>query len=71
MASATLIFPHQLFEQHPALVEGDPVFLLEEYLFFKLYPFHKKKLILHRASMKAYQLFLEKKGFRVEYIEDA
>ncbi|MFN5762377.1 MAG: cryptochrome/photolyase family protein, partial [Sphingobacteriales bacterium] len=50
MASATLIFPHQLFEQHPALVEGDPVFLLEEYLFFKLYPFHKKKLILHRAS---------------------
>lgn len=71
MTSATLIFPHQLFEQHPALVVGDPVFLLEEYLFFKLYPFHKKKLILHRASMKAYKLFLEKKGFRVEYIEDA
>lgn len=71
MRSATLIFPHQLFEQHPALVPGNPVFLLEEFLFFKQYPFHKKKLILHRASMKAYQHFLEKKGFQVEYIENA
>lgn len=70
MHSATLIFPHQLFKEHPALIPGDPVFLLEEFLFFKIYPFHKKKLILHRASMKAYQLFLEKNGFNVEYIED-
>lgn len=71
MQSATLIFPHQLFKTHPALVPGEPVFLLEEFLFFKLYPFHKKKLILHRASMKAYQQSLEQKGFTVEYVEDA
>lgn len=71
MRSATIIFPHQLFEEHPALQPGDPVFLLEEYLFFNLYPFHKKKLILHRASMKAYQVFLENKGYTVHYIEQA
>lgn len=71
MRSATIIFPHQLFEQHPALVAGDPVYLVEEYLFFKHYPFHKKKLILHRASMKAYQVYLENKGFQVQYIENA
>lgn len=71
MQTATLIFPHQLFEQHPALMPGRPVYLIEEYLFFNLYPFHKKKLILHRATMKAYQVFLEQKGFSVHYVEQA
>ncbi|HEX4876706.1 MAG TPA: cryptochrome/photolyase family protein, partial [Chitinophagaceae bacterium] len=31
--------------------------------------FHKQKLVLHRATMKMYQSFLEKKGIRVHYVE--
>lgn len=52
-----LVFPHQLFREHPALAVGRPVLLLEDPLFFgtdseQPLRFHTKKLILHRASMK-------------------
>lgn len=58
MTSATLIFPHQLFENHPAIEKGRSVFLAEDSLFFgndKHHPvaFHKQKLVLLRASMQA------------------
>ncbi len=69
MSAVSLIFPHQLFEKHPAILKGRPVFLVEEHLFFTQYNFHKQKLVLHRASMKAYQQFLEGKGYTVTYIE--
>lgn len=45
------------------------LYLVEVDLFFKQYPFHKQKLILHRSSMKYYQNYLTKKGYRVEYID--
>jgi len=64
-----LIFPHQLFKKHPATSEGRKVYLVEEYLFFNLYNFNKKKLVLHRASMKFYAGYLEKSGIDVQYIE--
>jgi deoxyribodipyrimidine photolyase-related protein len=67
--TVSLIFPHQLFERPLALVKGQPVYLIEEFLFFKQYNFHKQKLIFHRASMKAYQHFLESKGYQVTYVE--
>jgi deoxyribodipyrimidine photolyase-related protein len=69
MSIVSIIFPHQLFDQHPALHTGTPVILVEEELFFRQYPFHKQKLLLHRASMKAYEANLISKGFQVEYIE--
>jgi deoxyribodipyrimidine photolyase-related protein len=69
MDTAILIFPHQLFEKHPALVKKGKVFLIEEWLFFNQYYFHKQKLILHRASMKYYESILLNKGFDVTYIE--
>jgi deoxyribodipyrimidine photolyase-related protein len=69
MGSATLIFPHQLFEKHPALIKGQPVFLIEENLFFTQYNFHKQKLVFHRASMKAYEHYLKEKECEVTYIE--
>ena len=52
MSSATLVFPHQLFEHHPALAIGRMVYLAEDPLFFgndTKYPvgFHKQKLVLH------------------------
>jgi deoxyribodipyrimidine photolyase-related protein len=67
--SATLIFPHQLFESNPGLIKGNAILLIEEYLFFKQYNFHKQKLLFHRASMKAYQQHLRGKGYEVTYIE--
>ena len=69
MKDATVVFPHQLFKKHPAVKKERPVFLVEEELFFNQFLFHKKKLVLHRASMKAYQHFLEAQGITVHYIE--
>ncbi len=66
--SITLIFPHQLFRKHPALHSGRPVCLVEESLFFRELPFHKKKLQLHRASMKSYEAFLSAQ-YHVQYID--
>jgi len=59
MNTALLIFPHQLFANHPALEEKpNRIVLIEEPLFFgdPAYParFHKQKIWLHRATMKEY-----------------
>ncbi len=69
MSSVSLVFPHQLFETHPALIKGQSVFLIEENLFFTQYNFHKQKLVFHRATMKAYLTYLQQKGYEVTYIE--
>jgi len=69
MAAATIIFPHQLFKTHPAIQKGQPVYLVEEWLFFKQYNFHKQKLVLHRASMKRYADYLTQQKIEVEYID--
>lgn len=69
MSSVTLIFPHQLFAEHPALAQGREVILVEEFLFFRQYRFHKQKLVFHRASMRAYQQYLTEKSYAASYIE--
>lgn len=69
MKEATLIFPHQLFENHPAVARSRPVFLTEEFLFFRQYNFHQQKLAFHRASMKAYEKHVQRLGCQVSYIE--
>jgi deoxyribodipyrimidine photolyase-related protein len=69
MKSTTLIFPHQLFQHHPALDSKRIVYLVEEFLFFKQYKFHKQKLVFHRASMKFYEKFLKEKNHKVIYID--
>ncbi|HEU4469651.1 MAG TPA: cryptochrome/photolyase family protein [Flavisolibacter sp.] len=71
MTAISLVFPHQLFLQHPALRKDRPVYLIEEALFFDQYIFHKKKLVFHRASMKYYADHLKKQGYKVVYIEAA
>ncbi|MEO3402366.1 cryptochrome/photolyase family protein [Mucilaginibacter sp. CAU 1740] len=65
----TLIFPHQLFKDHPQVKPSRPVYLVEETLFFNHYNFNKKKLVLHRASMKFYADELSAKNINVNYIE--
>lgn len=69
MLGATIILPHQMFLEHPAIQAGMPVYLVEENLFFLQYRFHKQKLVLHRASMKYYENWLQEKGIVVVYIE--
>lgn len=64
-----LIYPHQLYGRHPAVTPGRILFLIEEPLFFRQYPFHQKKIILHRASMKSYADRLVEQGFTVRYLE--
>lgn len=64
-----LIYPHQLFEKHPAIQKGRETFLIEDPLFFgtdseQPLRFHAKKLMLHRASMKAFA-----SGKELNYIE--
>ncbi len=73
MTGITLIYPHQLFASHPAIAMGRPVFLIEDPLFFGNDPhwpaaMHKQKLMLHRASMKAYAAELEAAGHEVRYV---
>ncbi len=66
---AQLIFPHQLFKDTDSLDKSQPIFLVEEFLFFRQYKFHKQKIALHRATMKFYEDYLTRLKFRVEYIE--
>ncbi len=68
MNVVNIIFPHQLFEVSPIPSNNYPVYLVEEYLFFKQYPFHQQKIAFHRASMKAYEAFLQSKGVEVDYV---
>ncbi|MDE3253004.1 MAG: cryptochrome/photolyase family protein, partial [Bacteroidota bacterium] len=58
-----------MFQNHPALQKDRTVYLLEENLFFRQYPFHQQKLVLHRASMKFYEEWLQKNNYPVRYIE--
>lgn len=69
MNQITLIFPHQLFRDNPAIEPNRKIYLVEESLFFKQYRFHKQKIAFHRASMKFYENYLRQKGLEVEYIE--
>jgi deoxyribodipyrimidine photolyase-related protein len=65
---ASIVFPHQLFREHPALVPGGIVYLVEEWLFFHQYRFNQQKLVLHRATMRMYADYLTEQGYEVRYI---
>ena len=63
-----LILPHQLFLEK--YLDGyEDIIIYEHPQYFKKYKFNKKKLILHRASMKYYFDYLKEKKFNVTYIE--
>ncbi len=67
--AVNVVFPHQLFEKSPLLQNGYPIYLIEEFLFFKQYPFHQQKIAFHRASMKFYEQYLQAQNIEVHYIE--
>ncbi|MFB6245784.1 MAG: cryptochrome/photolyase family protein [Candidatus Nanohaloarchaea archaeon] len=58
---ASIILPNQLFDEP---VDEDKKYLVEHPRFFSEHDYHGKKLVLHRASMKAYS-----DRFDVEYVE--
>lgn len=69
MEEVTLVFPHQLFADNPALSARRKVLLIEDELFFNQYSFHFQKLVLHRASMKFFEGQLRKRKFEVDYFD--
>lgn len=68
MREATIIYPHQLYKEHPAVDGNRLVVLVEEPLFFSEYESHAQKLLLHRLSIKAYEARLKEGGYDVLYI---
>ncbi len=69
-----LIYPHQLFLPHPAVAAGRVIFLIEDPLLFGNDPewptaMHVQKLVLHRASMRAYAEELRSLGHDVRHVE--
>ena len=69
MSNINIIFPNQLFEKSLLIENLNNTYLIEEYLFFKQYKFHKQKILFHRDSMKNYNDYLVKKGLKVIYID--
>jgi len=64
---ATLIFPHQLFENNSLVLRDRRSYIIEDQRYFTDFSFHKHKLMLHRASMQAYYNNL-KKQYDAHYI---
>ena len=70
MRSINIIFPHQLFEDSPLFKNGHAFYIIEEFLFFSQYAFHKQKIAFHRATMKSYANYLKnEKKYEVNYID--
>ena len=70
MNQINLVLPNQLFKNSPLFNNNNPCYLVEEYLFFKQYPFDKQKIAFHRSTMKKYADFLIKQmNIDVHYIE--
>ena len=65
----SIIFPNQIFENSKLLDQSSKIFLIEEYLFFNQFNFHKQKILFHRMTMKSYEKFLKKKKLDVVYID--
>ena len=67
--SIGILFPHQLFEQNIVATKCDTIYMVEEYLFFRQYNFHKQKIAFQRASMKFYENYLQSRKIKVIYID--
>lgn len=68
MTDIALVFPDQLFLKHPCIAPGRPIYLVEEFLFYKIQPFHKQRLVLLRTAMRRYADMLRRQQHEVIYI---
>jgi deoxyribodipyrimidine photolyase-related protein len=64
-----LLFPNQLYAKSPLLENKHPIYIMEEFLFFRQYRFHKQKIAFQRASMQAYADYLKDHDLEVKYID--
>lgn len=64
-----LILPHQLFAEEYLPEEEYEYVLWEHPQYFTKYNYNKKRLVMHRASMKYYQDYLKKNKHKVTYYE--
>ena len=65
-----IILPHQLYSiKYLKKYSSYTFYIWEHPHYFTDYNYNKKKLCLHRASMKCYYDLLVKKKYKVEYIE--
>lgn len=62
-----LLLPHQLFDPKYFPKTVTQVFLYEHPHYFTAFKYNKKRLVLHRASLKAYADELSKAGHKVKY----
>ena len=69
MREIAIIFPNQLHRNSEILEKDLPIYLIEEFLFFRQYKFHKQKIVFHRSSMKEYENYLINKSLSVSYID--
>ncbi|MEM8661188.1 MAG: cryptochrome/photolyase family protein [Pseudomonadota bacterium] len=69
MSIATLVYPHQLFAESPAVAAaragGWPIYLVEESFLLTYNPIHRQKLIFHKLTLDSYQNALESDGHKV------
>lgn len=59
MRDAFIVFPVHLFESTAVLSDYDAIYIVEEPAYFTRLPFHKLKLIYHRATLKYYKDYLD------------
>ena len=68
-----LILPHQLYNinilKKNLPKEIKDIIIWEHPHYFKKYKYNKKKLVLHRASMKYYYDYLKDNNYNVHYLE--
>lgn len=64
-----VILPHQLFNIKYIPKDINKIIIYEHPHYFKKYHYNKKKLVLHRASMKYYCDYLKDQDYEVKYME--
>jgi deoxyribodipyrimidine photolyase-related protein len=64
-----LVLPHQLFDPKYLPNNISKIYLYEHPQYFTKYKYNKKRILMHRASMKYYHDLLKKKKYNIEYIE--
>jgi deoxyribodipyrimidine photolyase-related protein len=65
MHEATIIYPHQLFTDSPAVAPNRVLYLVEEPLLLTHNPIHRQKLLFHKLSLDAYERDLRAAGYAI------
>jgi deoxyribodipyrimidine photolyase-related protein len=64
-----LILPHQLYLKKYLPKEIETIYLYEHPQYFTGYKYNKKRIVMHRASMKYYEDYLKDNNYNVKYVE--